>query len=446
MSNADNGTATASTFTKTIWVCQKGVFEKKIAHLNRMLAKEGKEPITFKYANYRTEKVTFQYHMKGESYRDDEFHDMLMEVCDAVCTGVTMVKKTDKNYEYIGAVSVEDGIRQVFCKNEDYKRYFTEDFREGVCDHCGTKRYNRKLYFLFLEQETGRVLQIGSKCAKEFFGIDSSAFLETYGRTFMLAYAPDDEEFADYNRGARCFDYESVLPVLSYCTSGFMNWNKKGGYFSPELPIRDWPTTMAVENILTSTDNGMLGDERHDNNVSLLSPNEAVAYWDAKYQKDGTTFAYNCLNAIKAGYATKHTMGTFCYAIFGAFNAKVRQIQEKAAASKEYVPCAYAKGSRADITGKIINVREYETTRPYSYNWYNGYWGDDMTCLAVDFKDDNGTLYHFSTSAKTFFGLKAGDRISMRCTIGETKPFRGVPYTRVSRPVATLLERNKADA
>ena len=113
-------------------------------------------------------------------------------------------------------------------------------------------------------------------------------------------------------------------------------------------------------------------------------------------------------------------------------NAKVREIREKeaaAAAMKSFVPCAYAEGSRQTIKGVITNIRSFESVRPNSECWRNNYYGDEMTKWAVDFTEENGTLYHFTTSAGAFADFHNGDRIQMRCTIGETKPFKGVPYT-----------------
>lgn len=104
-----------------------------------------------------------------------------------------------------------------------------------------------------------------------------------------------------------------------------------------------------------------------------------------------------------------------------------------------FVPCAFEVGKRVDIKGTVTALREFTSTIAGTENYYNDFNGENVYKKIVDFTDDNGMLYHFTTSAKPFFDLEVGNRISMRCTVGETKPFRGVPYTRVSRPVATVL-------
>lgn len=439
-----NNTET-KTFKKEIWVCLKDVFLKKLDHLNKILEKNGKEKITVKFENYHTELVEITTHLKGDSYANDTTCKHKVEMCDAVCSGYVNVGKGGMNYIFLGTVKFQDGIKQVFVKDENYKEYFMEKFRENFCDHCGTKRKNRKAYYLFLEEETGKVYQIGSTCAKEFFGIDSTAFLEAYGNTFLIDYDGCEEDLKDFTRGAMTADYKTVATFLDYATNGFLKWNKKSGFVDPDAPIYEHPTTEAVRTLIQADiDNPtglMMREPRayEGPNCGLLSLNEVLAFWQAKYDQEESSFAYNCLNAIKAGYAANLSLGTFCYAIFAAYNAKVRALQEKEAAGKTYVPCAHEVGKRVDVKGKVTAIREFVSTIPGTENYYNRYQGEEIEKRIVDFTEENGTLYHFTTSAKTFFKVEAGDEISMRCTIGETKPYKGVPYTHVSRPVATIL-------
>lgn len=424
------------TFTKTIWVSKKKDFEKKLHALNRILGKQGKDYMKVEYKNFRAIPVEFEYHVKGDAFRNDEHRTLMVEVCDAVCKGYAEVKREDKTYTYIGSVKVEDGVRQAFCRDEAYAPYFTEKFREGWCDHCKSRRTNRKAYYLFVEEETGKVVQIGSSCAKEFFGIDSTAFLSAYGKTFLVDYSDYVGE-GFIKSGNRAYGYEEVVYLLDYATNGFLKWNKASKGYDGDLPDYENPTTEVVYNLLTSEElpkTSMTGK-----NVGLLSPNECLDYWRAKYEKEGSTFAYNCLNAVKAGYAVRLSLGTFCYAIFAAYNAKVNEIREKETKGKEHVPCAYEVGNRVDIKGTVTGLREFAATIPGTESRYNDYEGESIAKKIVDFTDDNGTFYHFTTSAKSFFEIEVGDRISMRCTIGNTKEYRGVPYTRVSRPVATKL-------
>ena len=189
---------------------------------------------------------------------------------------------------------------------------------------------------------------------------------------------------------------------------------------------------MAVSSLLNPTSTFQYPDQ--STNTSLLTYDEVLAFWDSKYSTDRSTFAYNCLSALQAGYATYRTLGSFCYAVCAAFNHKVRTIQEsQASALQTHIPCPFPLTSRATITGTITNIRQTTFDDFHSYDY------GEITAYIVDFTADNGTLYHFTTSSTTFSDLNTNDRISLRATIGETKPFKGIPYTKLSRPKASLL-------
>lgn len=436
-------------FTKTIWVSKKSAFEDKVKHLNRLLKKQGKDPITFKYENYRINKVEFTYHVKGDAFKNDLTEERFVEVCDVVCSGVLEVKKDDVPYTYIGSVSIEGGIRQVFCKDEQYANNFMDGFKEGWCDHCKSKRMNRKSYHLFATPNDS-VVQIGSTCAKEYFGIDSVAFLETYGKTFFVSYEGCMDDIQDFGHDCRAMPYSQIVPFLDYATNGFLKWNKKGEWYDTQAPIWEQPTVQAVRGLINAEESGTDIDQKcyKSNAFNLnLTLEDCIAFWEEKADKEKnsgspfatvSTFTFNALETLKAGYATNRSLGSFCYAVFAAYNDKVKKIQEAAAASQEYVPCRWAKGTRTDIKGTIVNIREIEALNEYKANYYNRYYGEEETRYVVDFKDDAGTLYHFTTSGATFAEVENGMEVSIRGKIEDTKPYKGVPYTRLSRPVCTM--------
>ena len=147
----------SSTFTKTIWASKKELFLSKVERLNRLLKKYGKAPITCSFENYRTRQVTFTYHSKGDAFANDLQEKYNVEYCDAVCTGLTVVQKDDKEYIYLGSVSFKDGAKSIFVKDEAYLEYFDSKFRANMCDHCGTHR-KRNTYHLFATDNGNTVL------------------------------------------------------------------------------------------------------------------------------------------------------------------------------------------------------------------------------------------------------------------------------------------------
>ena len=53
-------------FVHHMFVSKRGEFEKKIARLNKILKKNGKEPFKYHYENEHHQEMTFTIHTKGE--------------------------------------------------------------------------------------------------------------------------------------------------------------------------------------------------------------------------------------------------------------------------------------------------------------------------------------------------------------------------------------------
>lgn len=436
--NTNNGIT--GKFTKTIWTSRLELFKDKIKRLNRKLVAYGKEPITYEVTNVRMQMETFVTHMKGEAHDTDTYEQIAVEVCDIICKGLTTLKKDDKNYVYIGTVSFEDGVKQIFVKEENYLPYFNDKFREDYCDHCGTKR-KRKSYHLFVTED-GNVMQIGNVCAKDYFGIDCGRFLNVQMDTFSLIVDGDIEEAGDFSRGSMAVDFKAMYSIVDYCTKGFTKWNKRDDCSMDAEEFFDMPTTEAVKSVIRKGEylkNCGMGEKivnyRGKNKIDLTQE-ECIAYWE---NQQDTAFTINCRNAIKAGYTTYKSVGTFAYAIFGAVNAKVKEAIKKATMGGG-APCAYKEGTRVNLDLEVITYKTYSEITYYTYR------GENTTFHSLNCRDKNGTIYHFKTSSGTFADIADGDKIEVRATIGETKPFKGIDYTFLLRPKLTKKNTNKVVA
>lgn len=428
MNDENYNEETKKVFTKTIWTSRIEDFKDKVKHLNRILERDGREPISYKFSNYRLKEVCFTHHVKGTSYAEDREEYRKVEVCDVECEGYLTVSKGNVKYNFLGSVNVSEGITQVYCRDEKYAKYFTSDFRKGWCDHCKSIRNNRKSYFLFQDPLTNEVLQIGTKCAKEYFGINSTKFLELYNSTFLVERDAEDEEgwAEECGKYVIGYDYGEVFSLLDFLTRGFTRWVKSSQCYGDSM--QDNPTVEGLSTCLNERYNyGKDISKYMGSTEKLVTEEECIAYWEKKFDDEGSTFSFNCREAIRSGYATDRTLATYAYAIFGAHNAKVKENMAKEIC-KNLTPCKYEKGTRQTLTGRVTNVRVMEVENDYS--WYGG----NITKYIVDFTEDCGTLYHFTTSAAGFDKVKIGDTIKMKATIGDTRPFQNVPYTAVSRP------------
>ena len=408
-------------FVKKMWVCNKGAFEKKIAHLNKILKKHGKEPFKFHYENEHHEMITFTEHLKGDSYRFDTERNTAILICNVVIEGEILIKKEDKNYRYLGSVRFIDGIKQSYCNDKDYEWAFL-NFRDGICDHCGTKRMNRKDYFLF--EAEGKVIQVGSTCVKEYLGIDSTEYLRCAENTFITIHEADED---DYNiKGASFSDvygvsFEQMYKFVDFASKGFTHWVKSSDGADPAYAqnIHELSTVDIVRAEISSY---FRGDKvKEGNNPIQLTRDECIAYWQSQ---PITTFTDNIINALFSDGAHPRTIGVYCYGIYGAVNARVKaQMSDVKNVSK---PCKYRVGVRTYLQGKVLSFRSYDVEDMYR--------GGYITRYSVNFQDEDLTLYHFSTGSASFKDVSEGDEVLIRGTIEPAKEYKGTLYTGIKLP------------
>ena len=412
-----------------MWTCNLPRFKEKICKLNKILKRHGRPLFTWETENVRLVPITFQFHCKGESSASDSYVTRQVEVCDVIVSNWrTEIKKDDKTYVFLGTVKFENGIKQVFCKDEAYAHFFTDGFRNGQCDHCHVKNERRLAYYLFAVD--GEVVQIGSTCAQEYLGINSLDFLLCQEETFICFHDGCDEDGnPSFRHGSVGVPYEEVYSYIDYATRGFTKWNKSnGGYYCPSDPLQDWPTREAVNALINIAHDPSQSLPEFANRTENVTREECIAYWESQ---PFSTFQQNCLEALSVGHTTKLSLGAYCYAVFGAVNHVLKVKANKA--SDDSVPCPFEIGKRVKLTGSVVSVRVYEDENVFSPR------GGYVTKYAVTFKSDEKYLFHFTTSSKTFRSIETNDRVEVTGTVEAAKPYNGVNYTRLSRPKCLIL-------
>ena len=98
----------------------------------------------------------------------------------------------------------------------------TKNLTEISCDHCGWKR-NRNHSVLLREIETGKHIQVGSTCVKDFFGIDPSGFMFMASIKFDNILGGINEEKSWGDKGNSFYGYE-LMDVLSYSAAAIAKW------------------------------------------------------------------------------------------------------------------------------------------------------------------------------------------------------------------------------
>jgi len=126
----------------------------------------------------------------------------------------------------------------------------TREVVEGAdflrCDHCQTRRHRKTLYF-FLKDGEEALTQVGSKCCKDFFGVDVERELAAFCRGIEAEFG--DEDGWDAPRGGfnvNGYDAEYAVPVA-------LVYVEKWGYVSRRKG-EEWgkPSTATYLSVLFS--------------------------------------------------------------------------------------------------------------------------------------------------------------------------------------------------
>lgn len=139
---------------------EESAFNEHIKKANKKLLRVGQVPLTIASKTIEhTFKVTESKNEIPIDYINYEIE----------CPDITGLE----NVEYVGTISVKDGIKTVYSEDDSITlgSIPTESLH---CDHCNVNRYRNK-YHIF--RKDGAVLQIGSSCAKDYFGHDIERIL-----------------------------------------------------------------------------------------------------------------------------------------------------------------------------------------------------------------------------------------------------------------------------
>lgn len=290
-----------------IWSARKGEFVQKFNHLNRILARMGKPQFSYSIENARTETFTFTTHVSGERHDLDREEKRQVVVCDAVVTGEPVVRKDDCAYTFLGTVTYKDRVKSIDCKDEAYLPYFDELFRREVCDHCGTRR-RRSKYFLFKGE---KVLQIGSSCVDEFFGIDVLKFLDAFGSLYEVVREPSYEEYVANCDARDIVGFEELCHAVDEVTNGFSVYSKYDGSFA------SLSTTQMVREMVRA--GGI------DCSESLkITRQEVLDYWTAKVPSSFRTNVLEALNDEEV--IVSMSLGVAVYGIYEAGRDKFHHV------------------------------------------------------------------------------------------------------------------------
>lgn len=384
-------------FRKQIWSGYKCVFEEKFARLNKVLKKMHKPEMEFTYENERLVKYTFTTHVAGESHRNDVEQIREILVCDVVIHGEKIIKKNDRNYNYLGTVTVKEGVKLVNCHDEKYLEYFGDKFRENVCDHCGTIR-KRNAYCLF--EADGKVIQIGSTCVEKYFGIAVDKYLNAMGDVYTVVKdSPEWDDFVGARSKSDGIAFDELARMTDIVTKGFKIWRK---YDDEGTSIS---TTCEIRKMVNSCNYEFASHERK------ITREEVIKYWEGKPQSG---FKMNVLETMKRNYCSADNLGIYVYGIYEAGKDKFTEKSEKVCELNEHFGNVGDKIVREMVLDKVSYV--------------DGMYGTTYVCR---FHDDDGRKFVWFASNDPDVGY--GEKVSIKGTVKKHDEYMGKKQTVLTR-------------
>jgi len=148
-----------------ISVLQEKVQEikKRLTKLNKKLTKKGLPGMTIDVSSPYDSKIEVR---DPEDYRGTTTIN-LKYVDLTIHHEIPILKES--GYKFLATVSHKHGTKTIFNNSDD--NFYNKDIDFKKCDHCNIKR-DRNIISFFRKAETNEIVQIGSTCVKEYFGLD----------------------------------------------------------------------------------------------------------------------------------------------------------------------------------------------------------------------------------------------------------------------------------
>lgn len=293
----------------------------------------------------------------------------------------------------------------------------------GRCQHCGSRRANRKYTYLVESQETGEQLQVGSTCLKDFLGWEvMPPFVE----------APSLDDMSGSGSFLRSYDPVTVV-AAAVAAKELYEW------VPSSAPAGRRPTRDVVEAYLYGTSKA---DRQLQAELDAVMPesvdtaHEVIAYL-LESLDDSSGYEGNLRACLKAEGVDARHLGIAVSAVSAydrALGIEARRSVEKSRWERlrETVDYAGGLGARVTVSGEVTMVRAFDNTY--------GYTTTTSHLIVVEGEcDSKPVVVKMFTSAQWSFDVEEHDRVVVSGSVKDYDEYRGVKQTQLSRP--KLLDR-----
>ena len=297
-------------------------------------------------------------------------------------------------WKFVASVDFRGGHPVVKCApGQDFR--FRRRKNKAGCDHCNHLRQRNKC-FIVENEKTGKRLQVGSTCLKDFLGHDPRKVLNA-----MTLYSEISEELEEFGGGVKI--YETLQHFLTYVAIAI----KVQGYRSRSN--YDYATADYAQDMMYDTKDSMKVREKVKAEWAQGEKVAKAAIKFAQKIKPDSVFLDN-LKAIARNecYIYDHA-GFAAYIVQHYLTNKPDNTPDKGFLG--------TVGERLTITAKVEDVRSFES--------YYGY------TKMIKFRDSAGRVIVWFTSP----GVEAehGKEYTFKATIKGHATYKGKSQTSVTR-------------
>lgn len=289
------------------------------------------------------------------------------------------------------------------------------------CDHCNTNR-QRNDTFLFVNNESGDIKQIGSTCFEDYFGHpDPHTLLSLWNNMLKLdewvnARGPDYEEDdmgLGGGGGSSIYDLDTVIQVSAAVI------RTQGRYYSFSNPDEYGLTTKDhVQELLRRPQRNEKKTMPHEiiNHDDVVKA-KAVTEWLTSKTSATTDYVHNLMVLAKSGVIDLKQLG-LAVSASAAYEREVMREQKEA----EMIANSQHLG---EIKGKLTGRQVVFNGMASSQNQ----WGTTYFCKMTDV--ETGAQLVWKTSSPLLF--LSGQTYTINATIKDHSEFNGIKQTEIIR-------------
>lgn len=296
----------------------------------------------------------------------------------------------------------------------------------GRCEHCKTKRTNRRYTYLVQHEESGELVQVGSTCVKDFTGWT--------GKPVFISHDELADELREHVGGGGPAEYtpETVVAV-AWAVSRRHGWvpASKGGVTTRDL-----------------VGSYLYGAGQADKDLRAeVAPEIPAAAEKAReiipalldHLDGGSDYIANLKTALRALTVDARHMGITVSAVSAyermtGEQARKKLEAEQRAQQRASVQFAGEVGEKLTVTGTVTRLRAVEGS--YGYQ--------PKTSLLI-ILEGGGVVAKMFTTAAWAWEIEQGDGITVTGVVKDHEDYQGIKQTVLTRPKRVDSTQNRTE-